>query len=149
MVARDRVAAPHAAQDAVGARLHRQVQVGADVGVEADLLHHARREVARVGGDEAQPAHAGHRRHGVQQVGEVGAGLPGLAPVVDGLAQELDLDEAVATRCRTSRRISASGRLRSGPRVVGTMQKVQLLSQPSMIVTMPLWVPSRLMASMS
>ena len=53
-----RVAPPHAAQHAVGARLHGQVQVGADVRVPPDLLHHPRREVARVGGDEAQPLHA-------------------------------------------------------------------------------------------
>src|SRR5256885_3121589 len=36
------IAAPHAAQHAVGAGLHGQVQVGADVGVAPDLLHHPR-----------------------------------------------------------------------------------------------------------
>ena len=36
------VPAAHAAEDAVGARLHRQVEVGADVGVPAHLRDHAR-----------------------------------------------------------------------------------------------------------
>ena len=119
-------------------------------GVAAELLHHARREVARIRGDEAQAPQARQRGDGVEQVGEVELRRARVAPVVDGLAEQLDLDEAVARAgAATSRRISASGRLRSGPRVWGTMQKVQRLSQPSMIVTIPLYSPSREMASRS
>ncbi len=135
------VAATHAAQHAVGARLHRQMQIGADVGVPPHLLHHPRREVARVGGDEAQPLHARHAGDRVEQVGEVPVPAR-LAPVVDGLPQQLDLLESVVEEVPDlapgSRRI---GRLRSGPRVLGTMQKVQFLLHPSMIVTIPLYSP--------
>ncbi len=88
------VAASHPPQHPVGARLDGEVQVGADVLVAPDLLDHARREIARVGGDEAQARQAVQRRHRGQQVGEVGA-AGRLAPVVDRLAEELDLEEAV------------------------------------------------------
>ena len=64
----------------------------------AEAVDHARREVAREGGHEAQPLEPRHRGDGVEQVGEVGtlAGCAArLAPVVHRLAQQLDLDEAV------------------------------------------------------
>jgi hypothetical protein len=62
--------------------------------VPPHLLHHPRGEVARVGGDEAQPPQARQARHAVEQVGEVP--IPArLAPVVHRLSQQLDLLEAV------------------------------------------------------
>jgi hypothetical protein len=75
------------------------VQVVAEIGVAGVAIDHPRREVSRVGGHEAQPAQARQRRDRVQQIGEVS--LPaGLAPVVDGLAEQLDLDEAVVEQVR-------------------------------------------------
>ena len=53
------------------------------------------------------------------------------------------------TSRRVSSTIAASGRLRSRPRVCGTMQKVQRWSQPSTTVIIPLWLPSRLIESRS
>src|SRR5581483_3764993 len=55
----DHVSATHEPEDPIGAGLHRQVQIRADVRVPAHLLHHASREVPRVRGHEAEPAHSG------------------------------------------------------------------------------------------
>ncbi len=77
----------------------------------AELLHHSRREVARIGGHEAQTAKPGKDGEASEQIGEIGGisltggigagacaggsgGRRGLPPVVDSLSEQLDLDEA-------------------------------------------------------
>jgi hypothetical protein len=69
--------------------------------------------------------------------------------VVHRLPEQLDLDEAVVEEVPHLGDHLGIGRLRSGPRVEGTMQKVQRLLQPSMTVTIPLYSPWREIVSMS
>ena len=146
----DRVLAAHPAEHRVATRLDRQVERLAHRRAVAHRLDQPVRQVPRVRGHEAQPRDRGRAVGGPQgvdradQLGEVGAAVAVLAPAdgarrvdvpearlgrevvavaVDVLAEERDL--AVARRrprARASSTISSNGRLRSGPRLNGTMQ---------------------------
>src|SRR6185295_15893592 len=89
-----RVATAHATEHRIAPALNGQVQVGADVRKTPDPFDHPRRKIARVRGHEAQPLDAFGRGDRGQQVGEVRLALR-VAPMVDGLAEKLDLPKAV------------------------------------------------------
>ena len=84
---------------------------------------HAVAEVVRMRAREAQAPNAGHGADGAEQVGEI---VLAVVVRIDRLAEQHDFRHPLGDdRLRVSRTTSASLRLRSGPRVVGTMQYVQ------------------------
>jgi hypothetical protein len=87
-----------------------------------------------VGTGEPHPLQAVDVAEGVQQLGEQRA-VP--------FAGAAGLATPSATRARTSATMSPSLRDFSGPRSSGTMQNVQLLSQPIEIETHAWWRTSR------
>ena len=94
----DRVLAAHPAQDRVGARLDRQVEVLADRLAVGERRDEPIREVPRVRGDEAQPPDGGPAVGGAQRVdradelGEVRA--TGQVELAAGPAFGVDVREA-------------------------------------------------------
>ena len=116
------IAPEHAAEHRVGAALHRQVHVLAHRRRFGHGLHDAIREIGRIRAGEPHPAHPVHRPDGPEQVGEV---VLAVVIRVDRLPQKRDLGGAGRRQLTTSRTTSPRRRLRSGPRVCGTMQKVQ------------------------
>jgi hypothetical protein len=97
-----RVAALHRRQDAVGTRLHRQVQVRDQLGDAAIDVDQALRHFARVGGGVADAFDAGHVGQGLDQKGEVG-GIPVVRRAlvgIDVLAEQGDLAHAALRQRR-------------------------------------------------
>ena len=91
------VAALHQREHAVGAALHRQVQVIGELRHVAIGLDQAVAEFDRVRGHEADALDARHRRDEVDQRGEVGvaAARHRAAVGVDVLAEQRDFDDAL------------------------------------------------------
>ena len=129
---RRRIAAEHARR----AGLHRQVQVPADLRQVAHRRDHPRRDVARMRAGEADPLEPGDLVEPLEQRREVARRVVGRLVVVDDLPEQLDFAaRPVSAAWRASARMSATGRIRSWPRVYGTTQKAQNSLQPSMMVT--------------
>ena len=70
-----------------------------------------------------------------EQAGEVARGIVRRLVVIDDLPEQLHFLAPVSTAWRASARMSATGRMRSWPRVYGTTQNAQNSLQPSMMVT--------------
>ena len=94
-VGRARVPAAHGLQHAVGAVLHRQVQLAAQGAPPGQQADQARAQVLGMGGEEAQPGGLRGlrqlRQHTLQQTGEIQLAV---AVGVDVLAQQGDLPHA-------------------------------------------------------
>ena len=109
---------------------------------------HLALEVGRMGAGETDPADSLDASHLAQQFGEQRA-----APTIEGkvasvgvdvLAEERHLDHTLGSETPAPpARMSPGRRLTSGPRTAGTMQKVQLLLQPTWIETQAAWASSR------
>ena len=118
-----RVAAQHALEHARRSGLHRQMHVLAHRVGLGHRRDDAIAEVVRVRTREAQATHAVDAADRAQQIGEI---VLAVVVRVHRLAEQYDFAHALGDdglRLRARRR--ASWRLRSGPRVVGTMQYVQ------------------------
>ena len=85
------VVAVHLHQQPVGAALHRQMQVLADLGLGGDGIDELEAGILRVAGHKADVVIAGHGAEQVEQVGEIDLLLQPFAVAVDVLAQQGDL----------------------------------------------------------
>ena len=90
----DRVAARHAREDGVGARLHREVQLRRDGGHVAHDGDQLRRDVGGMRRGEANARETRNVGGSAQELGEVAVAV---AIGVHGLPEEHDLARAVAT----------------------------------------------------
>ena len=131
------VRAAHALEDRVRPGLQRHVEAGHDVAGGRHGLDHVAGEVTRVRGGEADP---------LQALGlEVAAGPEQLAERelvaelgavgVDVLAEQGDLEDAVGGERADLVEDVTGAAVPSFPRRLGTMQKVQVLLQPTEIDT--------------
>ena len=131
------VGAAHRLQHRVRAGLQRHVQARHHVRRVAHRLDHVVGEVPRVRRGEPDPLQPLDRTAGAQQLAERELVAELGAVGVHVLAEQGHLDDPVGDEGLTSSRMSPGRRSRSRPRSDGTMQKVQVLLQPTEMDTQP------------